>query len=553
MNKEGKNWLLTTMVTLLLLLAMIPSFNAAYPNNVVETGDAAMEGIETKEGICGQKIWINTSGWNVSGSDREYVEIFFSNNDTSGTLDYGSYIKRAKCDSSGEHNVSINIPYRDHIEEYNVSMLGKTSGDYVNFTFNISGIYKVETDPEVIYWDDTESQFFTISVYNWTGSTYELLKETVRYRFWEPDFGEEVVNNTMNLGTINTDALFNWSESTPDQNREANYALNITEAEAPFDLFASIWVPVRFHMIDVEPKTVTFGDTETIQGKVIDGGDDPVVGLNYVNVVSPNGGTYSSPVTTTSTGSFAFAIYFNESGTWFIGTQVDADHRPTDEETTKGVTDFIWYDTIECSPAAGEITVDPDETTYGFNISLDIYAEDKNGDPIDDAWVYVTGVDCEFPAGDEWDKDEYVPLGQTNSDGWLNKSIADEFKFKEAGTATFLFTWPEDWDTYENNDDLEPNIDAETKVTVGSPGSMNVFIAYGGNDRVLLGDPGDSSYSDPPASGTSDPEEWGNWSSYLNITIYGKTDSTLKNATITVVGCGLDLEYDEEDFEVPGT
>ena len=75
MRKEGRNWLFTTMVTLLLLLAMIPSLNAIMPNNIIESGLGTMEGIETKEGICGQKVWVNTSGWN--DDPREYIEIFF--------------------------------------------------------------------------------------------------------------------------------------------------------------------------------------------------------------------------------------------------------------------------------------------------------------------------------------------------------------------------------------------------------------------------------------------------------------------------------------------
>ena len=123
MKKEGRNWLLTTMVTLLLLLSMIPSLNALMPDNIIESGDGTMEGIEAKEGICGQKIWINTSGWETD-PDREYIEIFFSNEITATSpSNYGDYIKRARVDTDGDLNVSINIPYRDTIGEYNVCLL----------------------------------------------------------------------------------------------------------------------------------------------------------------------------------------------------------------------------------------------------------------------------------------------------------------------------------------------------------------------------------------------------------------------------------------------
>jgi len=562
MRKEGKNWLFTTMVALLLLLSVVPSLNAVMPNNIIESGSGTMEGIEAKEGICGQKVWINTSGWN--DDPREYIEIFFSNETTTTSpSNYGDYIKRARVDTDGELNVSINIPYRDTIGEYNVSMVNET-GEWVNFTFYITDIYKVEVTPEIIYWDEGDPplvspvpQDFTVSVYNWTGSSYSLFKENIRYILWEPDMGATVVNNTMNIGEVSMDGIFDWSETSP-LNTEANYTMQITEYNDASNVFADIWVPVRYHMYDVTPTSGVYNDEVTIIGYVKDGADIAVDRDNYIYFISPNGNEWYDPVSTSATGRFTMGVTLNESGTWYIGTLVTgATYRPTDEDTTKGITDFIWYETIEVGPAEGMIEVDPDETVYGFNITLDIYCEDDEEDFFNDAHVYVTGVKCEYPTGTEWDDDEYVFLGHSgdSTDGWLNLSLADEFKFTESGTATFLYTWPDTWDTYDADDDLEPDLYAETDVTVGTPGAMNVFIDYGGNDRVLLGDfNNDGTFSDPPESGTIDVEEWGNWSSYLNVTIYGKTDATMKNATITVIGCGLDLEYDEEDelYEVPG-
>ena len=67
MNKDGKNRLMAGLVTLVLLFSMITLMT-----NTVSA--ALLEGIETSSGMCGQKIWINTSGWN--GGATEYVEIF---------------------------------------------------------------------------------------------------------------------------------------------------------------------------------------------------------------------------------------------------------------------------------------------------------------------------------------------------------------------------------------------------------------------------------------------------------------------------------------------
>jgi hypothetical protein len=511
------------------------------------------EGIETTGGISGQKIWINTSGWQYTPS-REYVFVNFSD-DTTTVVDADpvnatyEQLKRARCGTDGKLNVSVNIPYRNAIGEYYINVTGQSSGDNFLIRFNITDIYKVEVVPEVIYWDDTVAQDFTINIYNWTGTSYTLLTESVRYILSDPDW-YHLLNDTMNLGTIDMDAMFDWNASDCNYCGEANYTLNITTTEAPYTLLADTWVPVRFHLIDFSPTTATYMDEKTIIGRFIDGGDDYVTGFEYVQVVSPTGGDYYEPVLTSSTGRFSFAVTFNESGLWHVGTWIDgASYRPIDEDTTQGVPYFISYQTIDVGPQTGTITVDPDEEVYGFNVTFEILCEDVDGDPLANAWVYVTGVDCSY-MGVGYDNRDYVELGQSNAYGWLNITLADMLRFNESDTAKFLFTYDDEWSVYDADDDLNPLIYAETLVDISSPGAMNVFVNYTGADKVLLGyvphglaaDP-----SDPPASGLTDPEDWGNWSSDLLVTVYGKTDSDRMNATVTVTGCGLDLEFDEDD------
>jgi hypothetical protein len=556
MKKGIKNQMLTTLITLLLLLSMIPLIT----NTVSAVGN--FEGIETYYGMCGQKIWINSSGWDAD--PREYVQIWFAPNMTgSGTGELPNedddYLKRARADTNGELNVSINIPYRSEVGEYNVSLYGEDDMEWVNFSFNITDIYKVEVLPEVIYWDDAVPQDFTINVYNWTGSKYELLTKSIRYILSDPDW-VHLLNDTMNLGTIDMDAMFDWNASGCGHCGEANYTLNITHPE-DYTFLANTWVPVRFHLIDFAPTTATYMDEKTIIGRFIDGGDDYVTGFEYVQVVSPSGGVYYDPVITSSTGRFSFAVEFNESGTWWVGTWIDGEaYRPTDEDTTKGVDYFIAYQPIEVGPQTGTITVDPDEEVYGFNVSFEILCEDADGDSLEDAHVYVTGIDCSYD-GVGYDSTDYVWLGQSNADGWLNITShpsTPQLRFNESDTAKFLFTYDNTWAFYDADDELEPLIYAETFVDIITPGAMNVFVNYTGADKVLLGylpyglaaDP-----SDPPASGDTDPEDWGNWSSYLHVEVFGKTDSIRKNATVTVTGCGLDLEFDEDDElwnECPG-
>jgi hypothetical protein len=537
MNKDGKNGLMAGLVTLVLLFSMV-----VITTLPVSAGPVVFNWIDADSGICGQKITINASGFDTS----EYVWVNFTTTAGDPNTWPDDDLKKVRA-KSGMVNTSINIPWRSATGQYLINMTGVTSGNFTNQSFTITDIYKVETVPDVIYWDNAVSQEFTVNVYNWSGSSYVLHDESIRYIFYPPDFSDPVVNNTMNTGSIATDALFNWSEPV-NGNREANYTLNITGTQSPFTVYAGIWVPVRFHMTDLTPTTATYGDSATLEGKLIDGGDDPVVGLNYVNVIAPSGNAWYDPVITTSTGRFTFAIDFNESGTWYIGTEVAGNYRPGDDETTKERPNFIWYETIEVSSAEGTITVDPVETVYGFNQTFEVYCEDQNGDPVDDGThVNVTGIGCIFD-GTGYPDDAYVGIG-TTTNGWCNVT-ADKLKFNESGTATFLFTYDQTHAYYEAHEDEEALISAETTVLVSSPTSTNIFTDYDA-EQVLLGElPYDPAGS--PANPPTTDEEWGNWSSYLNVTVYGKTDSEKRNVSFEIVGCGLDMEFEEEEQPVDG-
>src|SRR4030043_1735303 len=121
------------------------------------------------------------------------------------------------------------------------------------------------------------------------------------------------------------------------------------------------------------------------------------------------------------------------------------------------------------------------------------------------------------------------PAGTTN--GYLNVTLDDEFKFNESGTATFWVYYDQTWAYYDANEDEEPLIKASTNVDVTTPSNMNVFVYYDA-EAVWV----DDDWID---------DDWQNLSSPLNVTVYGKTDATKKNATIKVTGCGIDEEFEE--------
>jgi len=532
MKKDGKNKANAALVMMMLVLSMVVVLTTLPTVGAAPT----IDGVENNySGICGEQIWINASGF-TAGS---YVYLNFS----------GENLKKAYA-RDGDFNTTFYVPWQSIPDDYLLELTEVgNSTNYVSHNFTITDVYKVEVEPEVIYWDDTEAQDFTIKIWNWTGKSYSLLYEKVRYIFWEPDFQKDVINGTTSDGSETTAALFNWSYMG---NREANYTLNITMYDAPYTVLASVWVPVRFHLINLAPTTATYGETKTLRGRFIDGGDDYVQYLEYVQILSPTGHFWLDPVKTNVNGDFTFAMYFNESGTWYVGTNVTgAGYRPMDDETTRGQTNFIWYDKVEVNSAEGAITVDPDETTYGFNISFDIYCEDANEDPAPlGSYVYVEGVELEYPAGDNHTRTNFTYVG-TTTDGWLNITKADEFKFKESGTATFWLYYNGTYEYYDTHEDELPKLIASTKVDVGTPDPMNVFVDY--DAKAVFVDDNDTS---PPLYGATwtDENNWWNLSFPLNVTVYGKTDeiSKMKNASITVTGCGLDLEFEEKEQDPNG-
>ena len=152
--------------------------------------------------------------------------------------------------------------------------------------------------------------------------------------------------------------------------------------------------------------------------------------------------------------------------------------RPNDVETTKEVSDFIWYKKVEVASAIGTITVDPEEEVYGFDVELEIYCEGADGDPIPDgAHVYVTGIETEIGV-DTNDAEDFTELGTGTVNGYLNVTLADKFKFNESGTATFWVYYNQTWAHYDANEDEEPLIKASTNVDVTTPSNMNVFVYY---------------------------------------------------------------------------
>jgi uncharacterized GH25 family protein len=220
----------------------------------------------------------------------------------------------------------------------------------------------------------------------------------------------------------------------------------------------------------------------------------------------------------------------------------------------------VPYKEILVSSATGDITVTPDETTYGFTRGFNISCEDADGDPVYNAHVYVMDIEHVFEDGSNQTDDDVTFLGHSDSDGWLNfsKDIDEGLKFLESGTATFMFILGGTYEDFFGDDadeDAEPSMTAETEVIVNSPDPVNIFITYA-QDKVLLCDViGSPSIArDPPRDGEDD--DWGNYTSTIIVEVYADNEDEMLDANITITGCGVDVEWHGEEqpddgYEIP--
>lgn len=515
----------------MLLLSMV----VLLPQSAVAAA-AAVE-IETESVICGQAIWVNISNYNSS----EYVKIYMSNNSSvvPGNASGYEQVKRVRTGSSsgttpGEVNTSINIPWRNATGQYWIQCVGESTGNYTNHSINITDIYDVTVTPDPIMWNNDEYQPYTISVMNWTGSQYSALSEAYGFKLYDPG-STKVDEGTDSDGSITSNAWFNYTQSS---NKETNYTLYIYSGGLSGTEVANITVPVRLELQDMSISAASFGDTVTVSGTFVDGHGNPVTSYP-VALVTASEGLYGTTVNTNAAGDFAIAVQFNETGTWYIGTLKSGTGRPADAATTKNLSNFIWYDTIEVDPDVGTITIDPDEVTYGFNFSVNIHVKNSQGDALSGAHVNVTGLGCVIN-GTGYGEDDEVCLGHTDANGWLNitttyTSGSDaNIRFNESGAATFQFWY--------GGTAANPDVSGSTRMAVTSPGSINTVVTFARN-KVLLGDLEANTYDDPPAA----DDEWGNVSSYMIIEAYGSTLDDPKNVSITIEGCGIDTEYDEDE------
>jgi hypothetical protein len=242
-------------------------------------------------------------------------------------------------------------------------------------------------------------------------------------------------------------------------------------------------------------------------------------------------------------------------GTWYIGTWEDTDPYRVNEldkfehpiNTGVGFVRYYWFDVASDTDVDIEIE-EPDEILDGAEITMEVSCEWNgeafNGDDSDaiteDAWIHITGLECEYD-GDEYEDDDIIVIDHTDYDADDDISFVEfEIKFLETGTGTIIVTCPRDnddlvWPQF-NNSDLDHNIMGTLDFDVGAAADFNMIVEnYPDHVEIIEHD------------GISDC--WVNDSDYEEVWIwvYGDDQDEEMQASIHVEGAGLDFTIDEDD------
>jgi len=558
MGKNLKQRLMPIFVTFLLLASLL----IILPSSNVLAAAAIDEVSRTDDLTCGQKIWVNASG--LTEDERYYIKFW----DGAAFED----MEDERADADGEISVYFNIPYVGTLGQYNISLWNATQqfgtdvDIWINNTFLVK--YKAGDDEvnhylyDLQYW--APDQGVTFEIYNWTGSKYELFEEEVNITIYLPDGSiaprdpaeinsppYDILDQITDTGKWNFDYLFNYTDT--GDNLEVDYYVNVTDTTNG-NQYSNHSLPIKLDVTTSDiPTDAEWGDTVTVEGYVLDGNGDGIPDYT-VALYAPSGDTYVQVDTDTTYASGRYSMSGStdedgaSAGTWYVGTYMTGGTYRIDETHLLDITNFIQYHhfTVDTQDTARVELESPDEVVDGFIQTLNISVY-NNSAWDDDAgtgdfffnqmWVHITGLDCYY-MGTEYTDDDIVTLGNYANNG---TKISDNEKyafyefdvtFNETGTGTIIVTYDQNNSFYEDYDDLEANITGTETFTVGSPDEMTVIV----NDMV-------DEVSVTSVSSCCKR----NATSTITIEVFGDAQSERWNASIEITGCGVDIEFDEED------
>ncbi len=623
MGKVGRGRLTPLLVTLLLVLSTIivlvplPTLAAnptvgskiSYYRNLEGLHGDTTTDISSWALVCGEVIEMKVMDNSLNASETYYLKVW------NGT----HWIKLAtqKSDEYGNLDISFHVPgwgqLRHNPVLENGTGLNNSSGNWsislfdkhgtqlyqrahpFNVTIHIAYPYMVKFKHKgdfidhLIYNTSYYPQDFSICVYNWTSSGWQLAKSPHKFDItlyypnattvsaWEsssvtPSAGSTksawqttgITTGCWNVGLSSTDTRWNDGSSL-----ENYFWVNVTDANHPS--YPATWIPlpVKLNVTVTTPSSAVWGDDVAISGYVVDGQGNGINNYPMRIYVPVNGGYTYYAVSTQFNGYFSCSLSTGlgenwSAGNWYVGTYVSGSQRIS-TPSYPYIDNFIPYaDFTLQSKDEIKVGVESPSTivsgfTQQFNISVYnsswMYDSSSDYSIANNTHIHITGLKGWYN-NKVYDRDDIVEITDYTKEVSNNRKYVYyvfNYTFNETGTARVLVSWPgnltsitdHENGTYQppnqspfyseryDNRDLLANATGSTSFQVVSPGDMTIIL------RNITGKEGVS---------IDTTDCWRNSSGYyFDIYVYGSSENELKDATIHITGCGLDLLRKENE------
>lgn len=496
-----------------------------------------------------------------------------------GTYDWNPNFDAAATGVPGYKGNLSNGEWYIYLLDEDENGVGNMHVIYIGNLFDVRVYINDEGDPidHILHnssYTAGDSTALTIRVYNWTEDGEELVKTNTNIVIKNPGFISIATGTTQNAGKWEIDLTQNeLSFVCPSNNSENNYWVI---ASIDGVTYANISLPALLDFTATIPSTIVWGDEISLSGFVYDGQGKGISGYR-LGVYAPANGEYvaieNENLVTMGTGRYTYVVQtgsdgIGNAGTWYLGT-----YRTTDPDTRVDMSDqapfkdnFIPYHSFEVQTRE-DVTVGiehTDDIITGFDSTINISVKKENwmeNDEFKDMSVHLTGIKFTY-GGETYASDDIVQLDPNDFEYWGVDNRErfcyyswEGINFNESGTATVLvshngmgnstqnLTLIASSDTANpvsgfytskyNNSGLLPNMTGIATFTVDPAGDMN-FIITDMVERVELVDKNHPN------------EKYQNVSEEITINVYGQTQSDGMNATITIVGCGLDITIRED-------
>jgi hypothetical protein len=411
---------------------------------------------------------------------------------------------------------------------------------------------------------------FEIHVFNWTGSQIvEAQGDTTKYKFNAKILRADGATTHQDYGFISENSNVNWKgiaiavnyDHILNADREKTFWVHVYNSNDA-TLNSTISLPILLDVTQTSSLSgLKWGDSFTVAGKVLDGNSlgeksykvrvyYPVSGgFAYDEVSTPatvTTGTYSLPIVTGSGKGYG-------AGTWYVGTYASAGTRVDMSLEAPYVNGFIPYYsfTVGTKDTATVKVGNSADIVQGFSQTVNVSVKNEtwmtgNNKEYQNMNIHITGIKG-WDGSNAYERSDIALIAATKTGTNPSETLQYyefEYTFNETGTGTIWVSWPGNLtkmdyhgSSYGNafgnhSTSLIANITGSTTFSVVSPGAMTVLV-----DNVPT-----TVEKEAAACGGG----WVNKSTaWTNISVFGATESSHKNATIKVSGCGLDFTIEE--------